>query len=92
MPSEGWLSLDSAEPILDRQQSGNPLPPDQYYLRPEEILSDAGMVPLDRQTQQFREHRLQTLRLCSGQSRPSSRGRRGPAKSGGCVRSVGGGI
>src|SRR6516165_4043256 len=71
MPYEGWLSPASAEAILARIASGTSLPTDKYYLRPREILTDAGMVPADRQTRLLREQRTQTLLLCSRQSRPS---------------------
>jgi hypothetical protein len=60
---------------VQQLQSGKPLPMDKYFLRPEQILSDAGMVPLDRQTRLTRKLRLKPLLLCSGQSGPSPRRR-----------------
>jgi hypothetical protein len=83
-------------------ETGQGLQTDRYYLFPEAIMGDAGKVPNDWQTQLLREQRIQTLRLCAGQSRPSFlcagrsspswRGRRVQAKNGASVWNAGGGI
>jgi hypothetical protein len=83
-----------------RAASGKTLPTDKYYLRPEEILSDANKVPDDWQEGLLREQLLKQLFLCPKQRSRSPRGRRHPnplprdrrprAKSGPCVRCVGG--
>jgi hypothetical protein len=85
-----WLSPAASAGLEGRSASGKNLPTDQYYLRPEEIMSDAGRWPDDWQQSLLRGQRTQTLPLRSGQSSPSSRGRRDPAKSGQCVRCAGG--
>jgi hypothetical protein len=106
-PSEfSWIppcSEDSLRDYVRRRNASQLVVTDKYYLFPEEIMSDAGKVPDPWQLDLLRMPPRGTLLLCSRQSspsllcaaqnrRPSSRGRRGPGKSGASVWNAGGGI